>query len=199
MNQPPTPSPLRRLYDRFLAWMARPGGIWVLFGVAVAESSFFPIPPDLFLIALGMNAPKRSFFYALVCTLGSVAGGIAGYGLGFFLMDTVGHKILSLYGLEEKFLAVQELYRAYDAWAISVAGFTPLPYKLFTLTAGAFAIDFPTFCLASLLSRGARFFLIGALLYRFGAPARLFIERYFNLLTLLFVLLLAGGFLLLKL
>lgn len=189
---------LRRLYDRCLTWMQQPGGAWVLFGVAVVESSVFPIPPDLFLMALGIAAPTRVFRYALICTVGSVLGGMLGYGLGFFFMEAIGRQILGWYGLTDHYAAAQELYRQYDAWAVAAAGFTPLPYKLFTLTAGAFEINFATFCLASLLSRAARFFLVAAFIYKFGAPIRAFIERYFNLLTFLFLVLLVGGYLLLK-
>lgn len=189
---------LRRLYDRCLEWMQKPGGERVLFWVAVAESSVFPIPPDLFLMALGIAAPTRVFRYALICTVGSVLGGMIGYGLGFFFMEAVGHQILAWYGLADHYAAAQGLYRQYDAWAVAAAGFTPLPYKLFTLTAGAFEISFPTFCLASLLSRAARFFLVAAFIYKFGAPIRAFIERYFNLLTIVFLVLLVGGYLLIK-
>ncbi|MDZ7642702.1 MAG: YqaA family protein [Desulfurivibrio sp.] len=185
---------LRRLYDQCLAGMAKPGGVWVLFAVAVAESSFFPLPPDIFLVALAIALPQRAFHFALVCTAGSLLGGVIGYGLGFFFMDLAGHGILQFYGLVDQYETVQALYRQYDGWAVGAAGFTPLPYKLFTLTAGAFEINFATFCLASLLSRGARFFLVAAFIYHFGPPIRTFIERYFNLLTIIFLLLLIGGF-----
>lgn len=189
---------LRRIYDRCMLWMAKPGGVWVLFGVAVAESSFFPIPPDLFLMALAIAIPAMAFRFALICTAGSVLGGILGYWLGYFFMDLIGHQILTWYGLVDKYEAVQALYRQYDGWAVGAAGFTPLPYKLFTLTAGAFEINFATFCLASLLSRGARFFLVAAFIYYFGPPIRTFIERYFNLLTIIFLILLIGGFIAFK-
>ena len=189
---------LQRLYERCLTWIARPGGIWVLFGVAVVESSFFPIPPDLFLMALAIAVPAKAFLYALVCTVGSVLGGMLGYGLGYFFMDLVGHQILAWYGLVEQYTTVQNLYRQYDGWAVAAAGFTPLPYKLFTLTAGAFEINFATFSLASLLSRAARFFLVAAFIYYFGPAIRTFIERYFNLLTIVFMVLLIGGFLVFK-
>ncbi len=190
---------LRRIYDRCLFWMAKPGGVWVLFGVAVVESSLFPIPPDLFLMALAIAVPAKAFRFALICTAGSVLGGMLGYGIGYFFMDLLGHQVLAWYGLVDKYEAVQALYRQYDGWAVAAAGFTPLPYKLFTLTAGAFEINFATFCLASLLSRAARFFLVAAFIHHFGPAIRTFIERYFNLLTILFMVLLLGGFLLLKL
>ena len=192
------PGLLRRFYDRSLTWVQTPYGIWALFWLAVAESSFFPIPPDVYLIVLCIAVPRRSFRYAAVCAAGSVLGGALGYGLGLGFMDTVGQKILVWYGLTDKYEVVQRLYQQYDAWAVGAAGFTPLPYKLFTITAGAFKIDFATFMLVSLIARSARFFLVAAFIYRFGAPVRRFIERYFNLLSILFLVLLAGGYLAVK-
>ncbi len=189
---------LRAAYDRCLAWVQTPHGVWAMFWLAVAESSFFPIPPDVFLMALCIAAPTKAYRFAAICTAGSVLGGALGYGLGLGFMDSLGQPILELYGLEEKYLTVQSLYRQYDALAVGAAGFTPLPYKLFTLTAGAFRLDFPTFLLASLVSRAGRFFLVAAFIHRYGAPVRTFIERYFNLLTILFLVLLAGGYLLIK-
>ena len=182
-----------------MEWIQTPAGIWALFFIALAESSFFPIPPDVFLIALCVGAPKKSFKFALICSLGSVLGGALGYGLGLGFMDSVGQQILHLYGLEDKYLVVQDLYQRYDALAVGAAGFTPLPYKLFTITAGAFKIDFLTFMLVSLAARSARFFLVSALIYRFGAPVQYFINRYFNILTVVFLVLLIGGFVLIKL
>jgi len=190
---------VRQIYDRCLVWVQSPYGVWALFLIAVAESSFFPIPPDVFLMVLCMAVPAKSFRYAVVCSLGSVLGGMLGYGLGMGFMDTIGVKILAWYGLQDKYEVVQTLYRQYDALAVGAAGFTPLPYKLFTITAGAFKINFVTFVLVSIVSRAARFFLVAAFIYKFGAPVRHFIERYFNLLTILFFILLIGGFLLVKL
>ena len=189
---------LQRVYNRCMEWIQTPAGIWALFFIAVAESSFFPIPPDVFLIALCVGAPKKSFKFALICSLGSVIGGAIGYGLGLGFMDTVGQSILNLYGLQDKYAVVQKLYQQYDALAVGAAGFTPLPYKLFTITAGAFKIDFLTFMVVSLVARSARFFLVSALIYKFGAPVQYFINRYFNILTLVFLGLLIGGFILLK-
>lgn len=189
----------RQIYDRSLLWVQSPGGIWALFFLALAESSFFPIPPDVFLIVMCISVPRKSFRYAAVCAAGSVIGGVIGYGLGLGFMDTIGVKILDWYGLQDKYEVVQNLYQQYDALAVGAAGFTPLPYKLFTITAGAFKINFVTFVLVSLLSRSARFFLVAAFIYKFGAPVRKFIERYFNLLSILFFILLIGGFLVVKL
>jgi membrane protein YqaA with SNARE-associated domain len=193
------PGWIRGIYDRCLVWVQSPTGVWALFFIAVAESSFFPIPPDIFLMVLCIAAPRKSFRYAAICAVGSVLGGMLGYGLGLGFMDTVGVKILEWYGLHDKYEVVQNLYQQYDALAVGAAGFTPLPYKLFTITAGAFKINFFTFSLVSLLSRSARFFLVAAFIYKFGAPVRHFIERYFNLLTILFFILLIGGFVVVRL
>jgi membrane protein YqaA with SNARE-associated domain len=189
---------LQKVYIRCMEWIKTPAGIWVLFFIAVAESSFFPIPPDVFLIALCISVPQKSFKYAGVCALGSVIGGILGYGLGLAFMDTVGITILELYGLHDKYEVVQNLYQKYDAWAVGAAGFTPLPYKLFTITAGAFKINFFVFVAVSILARSARFFLVAGLIYKFGAPVQRFIMRYFNILTIIFLFLLIGGFVLMK-
>lgn len=190
--------PLHRLYEWTLDWLQTPYGVWVLFLVAVAESSFFPIPPDVFLMALCISSPKRSLRYAGICAAGSVLGGILGYGLGFWFMDLIGSRIIELYGLADKYQLVQGLYQKYDAWAVGIAGFTPLPYKVFTISAGAFKINFPTFVVVSLVSRSARFFLVAGLIYRYGAPIRTFIERYLNLLTIALLGLLIAGFVLVK-
>jgi len=189
---------VRQIYDKSLLWVQSPSGVWALFLIAVAESSFFPIPPDVFLMVLCISVPRKSFRYAAICAAGSVLGGAIGYGLGMGFMDTIGVKILEWYGLHDKYEVVQNLYQQYDALAVGAAGFTPLPYKLFTITAGAFKINFATFMLMSLVSRSARFFLVAAFIYKFGAPVRHFIERYFNILTILFFILLIGGFLAVK-
>ena len=189
----------RQIYDRSLLWVQSPSGIWALFLIAVAESSFFPIPPDVFLIVMCISVPRKSFRYAAVCAVGSVIGGVIGYGLGLGFMDTIGVKILEWYGLHDKYEVVQNLYQQYDALAVGAAGFTPLPYKLFTITAGAFKINFVTFVLVSIAARSARFFLVAAFIFKFGAPVRHFIDRYFNLLSILFFILLIGGFLVVKL
>ena len=189
---------LHRIYDKCMEWIQTPQGVWALFLLAVAESSFFPIPPDVFLMALAFAAPKKAFRYAAICSAGSVLGGALGYGLGMGFMDTIGKHILTWYGLSDKYATVQHLYQQYDALAVGAAGFTPLPYKLFTITAGAFHINFLTFMAVSLVSRSARFFLVAGFIFKFGTPVRSFIERYFNLLTILFLVLLVGGFIVIK-
>lgn len=189
---------LQRIYLRCMAWIQTPAGVWVLFFIAVAESSFFPIPPDVFLIALCIGAPKKSFKYAALCSLGSVLGGALGYALGWGFMDTLGTPILEMYHLQEKYVVVQDAFRRYDAWAVGMAAFTPIPYKLFTITAGAFKTNFMTFMVVSLLARSARFCLVAGLIYFFGAKVQYFINKYFNILTVVFMVLLIGGFVLLK-
>jgi len=189
---------LRRLYDWVLYWAETPYGSWALFILAFAESSFFPIPPDVLLIALAISIPAKAFRYALICSAGSVLGGIAGYVIGYQFMDLIGFRILNFYGLMEKYDIISDLYGRYNAWAVGIAGFTPVPYKVFTISAGAFKINFPVFLMASVVSRSARFFLVGWLIYKFGAGIRSFIDRYFNILAVVFVVLLIGGFILIK-
>jgi membrane protein YqaA with SNARE-associated domain len=190
---------LRGLYDWVLHWAATPYGSWALFLLALSESSFFPIPPDVLLIALAVAIPEKSFKYALICSVGSVLGGCLGYLIGWQFMTGIGERIISFYGLNQKVAYIAELYSTYDAWAIGIAGFTPIPYKVFTITAGAFKIDFWVFLLASIVSRSARFFLVGGLIYIFGAQIKSFIDRYFNLLAIAFAVLLVVGFIIIKL
>jgi membrane protein YqaA with SNARE-associated domain len=185
---------LRRLYDWVLHWAETPYGTWALFLLAFCESSFFPIPPDILLIALAVAAPKKSIKYALICSIGSVLGGCFGYLIGWRFMETIGNKIILFYDFSEKFNYIRELYKSYDAWAVGVAGFTPIPYKIFTISAGAFGINFPVFLFASLVSRSARFFLVGGLIRRFGPRIQSFIEKYLNMLAIAFTVLLIAGF-----
>ena len=149
---------LRRLYNWVLHWAETPYGVWALFLLAFCESSFFPIPPDILLIALAVSIPKKSFRYALICSAGSVLGGCFGYLIGWQFMSGIGEHIINFYGLADKFEYIRTLYTRYDAWAIGIAGFTPIPYKVFTISAGAFNINFSVFVIASVISRSARFF-----------------------------------------
>jgi membrane protein YqaA with SNARE-associated domain len=189
---------LRKLYDWVLHWAETPYGTWALFFLALAESSFFPIPPDVLLIALAISIPTKSFSYALVCTVGSLIGGVIGYMIGYQFMELVGIQILEFYGLMNKFNAVGDLYNKYNALAVGIAGFTPIPYKVFTISAGAFGINFPVFLIASAVSRAARFFIVGWLIYKYGPGIRAFIDRYFNILAVVFVILLVGGFIVIR-
>ncbi|MBN2569127.1 MAG: DedA family protein [Deltaproteobacteria bacterium] len=190
---------LRKLYDWVLHWAETPYGSWALFLLAFVESSFFPIPPDVLLIALAISVPARSLRFAFICSLGSILGGIVGYAIGYNFMQLVGLRILDFYGLTDRYHTIGTLYNKYNAWAVGIAGFTPIPYKVFTIAAGAFKIDFPIFLIASAVSRSARFFLVGWLIYIFGDSIREFIDRYFNILAVVFVILLVGGAVLTKL
>lgn len=180
-----------------MGWVERaivPYGTSGIFWHAFAESSFFPIPPDITLIILSLARPELSLWYSLVCTLGSVTGAIAAYVVGKKGGRPLLQKIIS----REKIEIVQRYFHRYDVWAIAIAGFTPIPYKLFTISAGVFYIKFWRFIWASILSRGARFFMVGGLIYTFGEPIKTFIDRYFNLLSVIFMVLLIGGFYLVK-
>lgn len=192
------PGPIRRLYDWVLGWAEHPAGALALFALAFAESSFFPIPPDVLLIALCLGRPRRAWMFAAICTVGSVLGGVAGYAVGYGLFEQIGRPILEWYGATEQFERVGELYRENLVVALGTAGFTPVPYKVFTIAAGAFSIEMLPFVLVSLVSRGARFFLVAGMIRWFGPPVKQFIDRYFNLLTILFTVLLVGGFLVVR-
>ncbi|MBW1890528.1 MAG: DedA family protein [Deltaproteobacteria bacterium] len=189
---------LKKLYHWVLHWSETPYGTWALFILAFSESSFFPLPPDVLLIALAVGKPEKSMKFAAVCTLGSVLGGMLGYLIGWQFMAAVGEKIVEFYGLTDKVDYIEVLYNRYDAWAVGIAGFTPIPYKVFTIAAGAFKISFVVFIVASTVSRSARFFLVGGLIYFFGPGIQAFIDKYFNLLAVVFTVLLVGSFVFLK-
>jgi len=188
---------LKRLYEWVLHWADTPYAVPALFVLALSESSFFPVPPDVLLIVLCLSRNRRAFHYAAVCTAGSVIGGMLGFVIGMNFWE-IGKEILFHYVREDTFNQVREYFLRYQAWAIAIAGFTPIPYKVFTISAGFFRVDFTIFLVASLLSRGARFFAVAALIYLFGPPIKDFIDRYFNLLTYIFVLLLIAGFVVIK-
>ena len=189
---------IRKTYDWVLRLSESKHSMLALFLLAVAESSFFPIPPDVLLIILAAGLPKKAFKYALVCSIGSVIGGVIGYCIGWQFMTSIGIKIVNFYGFTEKMNYIGVLYSKYDAWAISIAGFTPIPYKVFTITAGLFKINFLVFFISSMVSRSARFFLVAGLIYFFGPKIQKFIDKYFNLLTIVFTILFVLGFVLIK-
>ena len=189
---------IRSLYDWVLHWAETPYGIPALLILSFAEASFFPIPPDLLLIALAVAIPKKSFKFALYCTVASVLGAMSGYTIGMYFFDAVGNRIIEFYGIQEQFEYVAQKYNENAFAAISIAGFTPIPYKVFTIAAGVFKVDIFVLLSASILSRGARFFLLSALIYRFGPTIKVFIDKYFNLLAVSFVLLLGLGFALIR-
>jgi len=185
---------LHGLLSQLLQWVeafaATAYGGWALFGLAFLESSIFPVPPDVLLIALCLGRPDLSFWFAAICAVGSVLGGIAGYALGYF----GGRPLLLKMFDTGKVRAVERYYDKYNAWATGIAGLTPLPYKLFTISGGAFAINFKVFLVVSAISRTARFMMVAGLIYVLGETAKTFIEKYLNVLTIAFVVLLVLGF-----
>ncbi|HIN96624.1 MAG TPA: DedA family protein [Candidatus Marinimicrobia bacterium] len=199
---------LRKLYDWVLHWTDTKYGMPALFILAFAESSFFPIPPDVLLIALAIGNRSKAFRFALVCSIGSIIGGIAGYSIGHFAWWS-GKNVYSSLALfffdnvpgfsVDIFQKIRSQYELNNILIVFTAGFTPIPYKIITITAGAFNINFPMFLLASSVSRTARFFLVSLLIWKFGEPITTFIDKYFNLLTIIFTILLVGGFLVMKL
>jgi membrane protein YqaA with SNARE-associated domain len=191
-------NPIRVTYDWVLSWADRPGGVWALMGISFAESSFFPIPPDILLIPLCLAVPRRALWYAALCTAASVVGGMFGFAIGLLFFDSVGGWIIHVYALEGFFADVGRWYADYAAWIVAGAGFTPIPYKVFTIAAGFFRVNFPVFVVASIVGRGGRFFLVAGLLAWFGEPMKDFIDRYFNVLTVALAVLFVGGFLVIK-
>ena len=191
----------RRLYDWTLSWADHPYGFVALCVLSLIEAVIFPIPPDVLLIALVLGARERWFRLALGCTVASMAGGLIGYGLGWAAWSSLNtfffHYIPGF--TPEKFNKIEALYQQHDFLVVFTAGFTPIPFKVITVSAGVCKINLLIFMIASVISRGARFFLVAWLLKRYGEPIRDFIERRFNLLTLGFTILLIGGFALLKL
>ena len=197
----------RNLYNWVLSWAQTKYGSSFLFILAFTESVFFPIPPDILLIALALGASQKAFKYALICTVGSVSGAFVGYAIGNyawltdsgefsafanFFFDTIPGFSMGLYE------SIRSLFVEWDFWVIFTAGFTPIPYKVFTVTAGAFDINLAMFALASIVSRGARFFLIAWLIWKYGPSIKIFIEKYFNVLALSATIVLIGGFVLIK-
>lgn len=189
---------IRALYNWTLQLAETRYAMWALAVVAFAESSVFPIPPDILMIPMILARPRRAWEIAALATLASVLGGLAGYWIGSSLYDTVGGPVLEFYGKEAYFDAFRERYNEYGAWAVLVAGVTPFPYKVITILSGTTDLSLTVFMIASVIARGLRFFIVAALLWKFGEPIRDFIERRLGLLFTVFCLLLAGGFVVLK-
>jgi membrane protein YqaA with SNARE-associated domain len=177
----PRPGLIRRLYDQMIAAAHGPRAMWAMLSVSFAESSFFPIPPDPILIPMMLAQPKRAWWLATLCTIASVLGGILGWAIGYFLYETVGAWIIEIYGLTEGFHEFQQMYAEWGAWIILVKGVTPIPYKLVTITSGLAQFSLPLFILTSVISRGVRFFLVAALIDRYGVHVRHYIEKYTTL------------------
>ncbi len=189
-----TRNPLRRLYDWVLGWASSPFAIPALFTIAFVESSFFPIPPDVLLIALALSVPARAFRYAAWCTVGSVLGGMFGYLLGYALWSTVEPWLIPAVFSRDTFELVRAKYQQHGELAVFVAAFTPIPYKVFTVAAGVAELDMPGFVGASIVGRGARFFLVAFVIRLTGERAKQLLDRYLNIITIVFTLLLIGGF-----
>lgn len=189
---------LRPLYDWTMRLAEGPRAIRALGAISFAESSFFPIPPDVVLVPVVLANRDRAFQIAAWCTLTSVLGGMLGYAIGALLFDSVGQWLIDLYGYQDKMEAFRAAYRDWGAWIILVKGLTPIPYKLVTIASGLAGYDFLWFVILSLITRGARFFLIAALLKAYGEPIRHFIEKRLELVTVLFLAALVGGFVALK-
>lgn len=189
---------LKKLYGWVLHWAETPYAIPALIVLAFAESSFFPIPVDVLLIAIAVSIPRRSFEYASYASLFSVLGGVGGYIIGFQFMELLGWPIIHFYGYESQFNTLSETFRHYNFIAVLMAALTPIPYKVFTITAGAVSADFIEFLVASAMGRTLRFFAVAALIYFFGESIKSFIEKYFNTLSIVFAILLVGGFFAIK-
>ena len=185
---------LRRMYDWTVQLAEKPYALWALAFVSFAESSFFPIPPDVVLAPMAMARPERAWRYAAVCTIASVIGGMAGYMIGSMLFDTVGLWMLNLYGYDAKIEAVKAFYAEWGAYFILVKGLTPIPFKVVTIVSGAMDFNFGLFVLLATITRGARFFLIAGLFNRFGTPIKLFIERNLAAVALGSVAIIVLGF-----
>ena len=189
---------LRALYDWTMAQATHPRALWILAFVAFVESSFFPIPPDVLMIPMILARPKQAWLIALVALVASVAGGLLGYAIGAFAFDQIGAPMLAAMGKGAAMEAFNTRFNDFGFWPVLIAGITPFPYKVITIMSGWTGLPLGTFIVTSIIARGVRFFLIAALLYRFGAPVRDFIEQRLGLVFIAFMVLLLGGFYLVK-
>lgn len=185
-------------YDYFIDLAARPNAMYFLFIVAFAESSFFPIPPDVMLIPMVLAMPAKAYKIAFVATIASVLGGFFGYGIGVFFFDLIARPILNFYGYMQQFDVFKDYYHEWGAWIVFGAGITPFPYKVITIASGVVHLDLITFTIASIVARGMRFYLVAWLLKKFGEPMKVYIEKNLGMLSILFLVLLIGGFVVIK-
>lgn len=185
---------VRSIYDWMINLSASPKALWFLAIVAFAESSFFPIPPDIMLIPMVLAMPQKAWKIASIATISSVIGGYFGYGIGVFFFDLIARPILNFYGYMQQFEVFKEYYHQWGAWIVFGAGITPFPYKIITIASGVVRLDLLTFTVASIIARGMRFYLVAWLLKKYGAPMRIFIEKNLGILSVLFLILLIGGF-----
>ncbi|MDX8406279.1 MAG: YqaA family protein [Mariprofundus sp.] len=188
---------LRRSYDWTLAWSTHPQAAWALFVIAMIEASIFPIPPDILLLAMALGRPQMALRFAAIATAGSTLGAVLGYVIGMFLFASLAQPLLEFYHALDRFYQVQELFTEYGVAIVLIAGFSPIPFKVVTIAAGAFGLSFPAFIVAALVSRGARFYLEGALLRWGGDSLRQLVERHFEWLTVAVAVAVVGGFALL--
>ena len=189
----------RKLYNWTISWAEKPQGVWALFIIAFAESSIFPIPPDVLLVALCAGAPRKSFFFAGVCLIGSVLGGMAGYWIGSGVYDTIGVKIVEIYHAQEVMEKIKNWYDEWGFWGNLLAAVTPIPYKVFTITSGAMDYNFVQFLFASVVGRGLRFFLVGSLIKFLGPKMIPWIEKNLDRLAWVFLILVLLGIAAIKL
>ncbi|MGI3185534.1 YqaA family protein [Nioella aestuarii] len=189
---------IRRLYDWTISLAEHRYALVALAIVSFLESSVFPIPPDILMIPMIIAVPRRAFLIATVCLVSSVLGGLMGYYIGYGLFETVGRPVLEFYGKDAYFEEFATRYNEWGAWAVLIAGVTPFPYKVITIMSGVTQLNLGVFMVASVIARGLRFFIVAALLWKFGAPIRDFIERRLGLMFTLFVILLLGGFYVVK-
>ncbi len=190
---------IRTLYNWTMHLGESRYAIYALAVIAFIESSVFPIPPDVLLIPMIIALPRRAFFIAFVATIASVLGGMFGYYIGAVLFESIGRPLLEFYGMTAKFAQFRQSYNEYGAWAVLIAGVTPFPFKVITILSGSTGLDFGVFVLSSVIARAARFFIIAALLWKFGIPIRTFIEKRLGLVFTLTLALLVGGFVAIKL
>ena len=189
---------IRRLYEWILALSGKPSAPYVLGAVAFAESSFFPVPPDAMLVPMAVSRPDRVWFYALIATVGSVLGGLVGYAIGALLFDSLGTWLIRLYGLQDKAATFQQSYAEYGHWVILLKGLTPIPYKLVTITSGFAHYSLFWFTVLSIVTRGARFFILAGLLGRYGVQIRGVLDRHLNAVVAISVAVIVLGFVLFK-
>lgn len=185
---------IRALYDWTISLAEHPRALWALAFVAFVESSVFPIPPDILMIPMIVARPNRAFLIAGVAMVASVLGGMLGYFIGWGLFESVGKPVLEFYGMTGKFDTFSTQYNAYGAWAVLIAGITPFPYKVITILSGSTGLSLPVFIISSIVARGFRFYVVAALLWKFGAPIRDFIEHRLGLMFTVFMVILIGGF-----
>ncbi|MDX8353617.1 YqaA family protein [Cognatiyoonia sp. IB215182] len=185
---------LRQLYDWTISLAQTPHALWALAFISFIESSFFPIPPDVLMIPMIIARPSRAFLIATVATIASVAGGLFGYYIGFAMMESFGRPILEFYGKDASFDEMSATFNEYGAWAVVVAGVTFLPFKVITIASGVTGLSLPVFIASSIFARALRFFIVAALLWKYGEPIRDFIEKRLGLMFILFCILLIGGF-----